>query len=77
MVMQFLRSFGKVLGFDVAMDVPSLGVLQEGLLNVGDSMGAVQDLLVRMVSAVVCDPGLPPGHRVSLRRAERAGSAQA
>uniref|UniRef100_A0A3B3RFA1 Bromodomain adjacent to zinc finger domain 2B n=1 Tax=Paramormyrops kingsleyae TaxID=1676925 RepID=A0A3B3RFA1_9TELE len=63
MVMQFLRSFGKVLGFDVAMDVPSLGVLQEGLLNVGDSMGAVQDLLVRMVSAVVCDPGLPPGHR--------------
>ncbi|MFT7808570.1 bromodomain adjacent to zinc finger domain protein 2B isoform X3 [Arapaima gigas] len=63
MVMQFLRSFGKVLGFDVSTDVPSLGVLQEGLLNVGDSMGEVQDLLVRMLSAVVCDPGLPPGHR--------------
>ncbi|KAG7466909.1 hypothetical protein MATL_G00147360 [Megalops atlanticus] len=63
MVMQFLRSFGKVLGFDVGVDVPSLGVLQEGLLNVGESMGEVQDLLVRMLSAVVCDPGLPPGHR--------------
>uniref|UniRef100_A0A8C9TG37 Bromodomain adjacent to zinc finger domain 2B n=1 Tax=Scleropages formosus TaxID=113540 RepID=A0A8C9TG37_SCLFO len=63
MVMQFLRSFGKVLGFDVSTDVPSLGVLQEGLLNVGESMGEVQDLLVRMLSAVVCDPGLPPGHR--------------
>ncbi|KAG7464102.1 hypothetical protein MATL_G00183700 [Megalops atlanticus] len=63
MVMQFLRSFGKVLGFDVGMDVPSLGVLQEGLLNVGESMGEVQDLLVRLLSAVVCDPGLPPGHR--------------
>ncbi|XP_036401548.1 bromodomain adjacent to zinc finger domain protein 2B-like isoform X3 [Megalops cyprinoides] len=63
MVMQFLRSFGKVLGFDVSVDVPSLGVLQEGLLNVGESMGEVQDLLVRMLSAVVCDPGLPPVHR--------------
>ncbi|XP_035629209.2 bromodomain adjacent to zinc finger domain protein 2B-like isoform X15 [Oncorhynchus keta] len=63
MVMQFLRSFGKVLGFDVNTHVPNLSVLQEGLLNLGDSMGQVQDLLVRMLSAVVCDPGLPPGHR--------------
>ncbi|XP_023836571.1 bromodomain adjacent to zinc finger domain protein 2B isoform X7 [Salvelinus sp. IW2-2015] len=63
MVMQFLRSFGKVLGFDVNAHVPNLSVLQEGLLNLGDSMGQVQDLLVRMLSAVVCDPGLPPGHR--------------
>ncbi|KPP75212.1 bromodomain adjacent to zinc finger domain protein 2B-like [Scleropages formosus] len=47
MVMQFLRSFGKVLGFDVSTDVPSLGVLQEGLLNVGESMGEVQDLLTK------------------------------
>ncbi|KAJ8352241.1 hypothetical protein SKAU_G00237170 [Synaphobranchus kaupii] len=62
-VMQFLRSFGKVLGFDVSADVPSLGVLQEGLLNMGESAGEVQDLLVRTLSAVVCDPGLPPGHR--------------
>ncbi|XP_039539230.1 bromodomain adjacent to zinc finger domain protein 2B isoform X2 [Pimephales promelas] len=63
MVMQFLRCFGKVLGFDLGADVPSLGVLQAGLLNVGDSMGFIQDLLVRMLSAAVCDPGLPPGHR--------------
>ncbi|XP_066544381.1 bromodomain adjacent to zinc finger domain protein 2B isoform X6 [Amia ocellicauda] len=63
MVVQFLRNFGKVLGFDISMEVPSLSVLQEGLLNVGDSMGEVQDLLVRLLSAVVCDPGLPPGHR--------------
>ncbi|XP_077072228.1 bromodomain adjacent to zinc finger domain protein 2B isoform X5 [Siphateles boraxobius] len=63
MVMQFLRCFGKVLGFDLNADVPSLGVLQAGLLNVGDSMGFIQDLLVRMLSAAVCDPGLPPGHR--------------
>uniref|UniRef100_A0A673NKQ0 Bromodomain adjacent to zinc finger domain protein 2B-like n=1 Tax=Sinocyclocheilus rhinocerous TaxID=307959 RepID=A0A673NKQ0_9TELE len=63
MVMQFLRCFGKVLGFDLSADVPSLGVLQAGLLNVGDSMGFIQDLLVRMLSAAVCDPGLPAGHR--------------
>uniref|UniRef100_A0A8C2B579 Bromodomain adjacent to zinc finger domain 2B n=1 Tax=Cyprinus carpio TaxID=7962 RepID=A0A8C2B579_CYPCA len=63
-VMQFLRCFGKVLGFDLSADVPSLGVLQAGLLNVGDSMGFIQDLLVRMLSAAVCDPGLPAGHRV-------------
>ncbi|XP_045063309.1 bromodomain adjacent to zinc finger domain protein 2B-like isoform X11 [Coregonus clupeaformis] len=63
MLMQFLRGFGKVLGFDVAVDVPTLGMLQEGLLNVGDSMGHVQDLLVRLLSLAVCDPGLPPGHK--------------
>uniref|UniRef100_A0A672JW32 Bromodomain adjacent to zinc finger domain protein 2B-like n=1 Tax=Sinocyclocheilus grahami TaxID=75366 RepID=A0A672JW32_SINGR len=63
MVMQFLRCFGKVLGFDLSTDVPSLGVLQAGLLNVSDSMGFIQDLLVRMLSAAVCDPGLPAGHR--------------
>uniref|UniRef100_A0A8C7Q6R5 Bromodomain adjacent to zinc finger domain 2B n=1 Tax=Oncorhynchus mykiss TaxID=8022 RepID=A0A8C7Q6R5_ONCMY len=63
MLMQFLRGFGKVLGFDVGVDVPTLGMLQEGLLNVGDSMGHVQDLLVRLLSLAVCDPGLPPGHK--------------
>ncbi|XP_074403819.1 bromodomain adjacent to zinc finger domain protein 2B isoform X12 [Zonotrichia albicollis] len=63
MVVQFLRNFGKVLGFDVAIDVPSLSVLQEGLLNVGDSMGEVQDLLVKLVSAAVCDPGLGTGYK--------------
>uniref|UniRef100_A0A8B9G2A5 Bromodomain adjacent to zinc finger domain protein 2B n=1 Tax=Amazona collaria TaxID=241587 RepID=A0A8B9G2A5_9PSIT len=63
MVVQFLRNFGKVLGFDVNADVPSLSVLQEGLLNIGDSMGEVQDLLVRLVSAAVCDPGLVTGYK--------------
>ncbi|XP_045155303.1 bromodomain adjacent to zinc finger domain protein 2B isoform X2 [Echinops telfairi] len=63
MVVQFLRNFGKVLGFDVHIDVPSLTVLQEGLLNMGDSMGEVQDLLVRLLSAAVCDPGLMTGYK--------------
>ncbi|NWI53424.1 BAZ2B protein, partial [Calyptomena viridis] len=63
MVVQFLRNFGKVLGFDVTVDVPSLSVLQEGLLNRGDSMGEVQDLLVKLVSAAVCDPGLGAGYK--------------
>ncbi|NXS08032.1 BAZ2B protein, partial [Neodrepanis coruscans] len=63
MVVQFLRNFGKVLGFDVNVDVPSLSVLQEGLLNIGDSMGEVQDLLVKLVSAAVCDPGLGAGYK--------------
>ncbi|XP_058520510.1 bromodomain adjacent to zinc finger domain protein 2B isoform X2 [Ochotona princeps] len=63
MVVQFLRNFGKVLGFDVNIDVPNLSVLQEGLLNIGDSMGEVQDLLVRLLSAAVCDPGLVTGYK--------------
>ncbi|XP_051479870.1 bromodomain adjacent to zinc finger domain protein 2B isoform X12 [Apus apus] len=63
MVVQFLRNFGKVLGFDVNADVPSLSVLQEGLLNIGDSLGEVQDLLVKLVSAAVCDPGLVTGYK--------------
>ncbi|KAK7913182.1 hypothetical protein WMY93_013393 [Mugilogobius chulae] len=63
MLIQFLRGFGKVLGLDLNADVPTLGMLQEGLLNVGDSMGQVQDLLVKMLSLAVCDPGLPPGQK--------------
>uniref|UniRef100_H3CVR0 Bromodomain adjacent to zinc finger domain 2B n=1 Tax=Tetraodon nigroviridis TaxID=99883 RepID=H3CVR0_TETNG len=63
MLMQFLRGFGKVLGLDLNADVPTLGMLQEGLLNVGDSMGKVQDLLVKLLSLAVCDPGLPPGQK--------------
>ncbi|XP_066519299.1 bromodomain adjacent to zinc finger domain protein 2B [Hoplias malabaricus] len=62
MVVQFLRGFGKVLGMEMS-EMPTLGVLQEGLLNLGNSMGQVQDLLVRLLSCAVCDPGLPPGHR--------------
>lgn len=63
MVVQFLRSFGKVLGMDPS-ELPTLGILQEGLLNLGNSMGQVQDLLVRLLSSAVSDPGLPQGHRV-------------
>ncbi|XP_032276404.1 bromodomain adjacent to zinc finger domain protein 2A isoform X3 [Phoca vitulina] len=58
-IVEFLHSFGKVLGFDPAKDVPSLGVLQEGLLCQGDSLGEVQDLLVRLLRAALYDPGLP------------------
>ncbi|XP_018408653.1 PREDICTED: bromodomain adjacent to zinc finger domain protein 2B isoform X5 [Nanorana parkeri] len=63
MVVQFLRNFGKVLDFDIHSDIPSLGVFQEGLINMGESMGEVQDLLVRLLSAAVCDPGVPPGYK--------------
>ncbi|KAM3607451.1 uncharacterized protein V6R79_008004 [Siganus canaliculatus] len=63
MVLQFLRSFGKVLRLDVDLHTLNLSVLQEGLLNIGDSMRQVQDLLVSMVSAAVCDPGTPAGHK--------------
>ncbi|XP_075407570.1 bromodomain adjacent to zinc finger domain protein 2A isoform X2 [Tenrec ecaudatus] len=58
-IVEFLHSFGKVLGFDPAKDVPSLGVLQEGLLCQGDSLGEVQDLLMRLLKAALYDPGLP------------------
>lgn len=68
MVVQFLRNFGKVLGFDVNTEVPSLSILQEGLLNIGDSMGEVQDLLVKLVSAAVCDPGLVTGYKVKKKK---------
>uniref|UniRef100_A0AAY4C914 Bromodomain adjacent to zinc finger domain protein 2B n=1 Tax=Denticeps clupeoides TaxID=299321 RepID=A0AAY4C914_9TELE len=63
MVAQFLHSFGRVLGLDPSADVPGLSALQEGLLNVGHSMDRLQDLLVRMLSNALCDPGMPPGHR--------------
>ncbi|XP_052609579.1 bromodomain adjacent to zinc finger domain protein 2A isoform X2 [Peromyscus californicus insignis] len=58
-IVEFLHSFGKVLGFDLTKDVPSLGVLQEGLLCQGDSLGKVQDLLVQLLKAALRDPGLP------------------
>ncbi|KAI3356190.1 hypothetical protein L3Q82_017448, partial [Scortum barcoo] len=63
MVLQFLHSFGKVLRLDINPNTLNLSDLQEGLLNIGDSMGKVQDLLVSMLSAAVCDPGIPAGHK--------------
>nr|XP_033792870.1 bromodomain adjacent to zinc finger domain protein 2A isoform X2 [Geotrypetes seraphini] len=59
-VVEFLHSYGKVLGFDVIRDVPSLCMLQKGLYNVGDYLGEVQDLLVKLLGAAMRDPGLPP-----------------
>ncbi|XP_043939569.1 bromodomain adjacent to zinc finger domain protein 2A [Protopterus annectens] len=59
MVVEFLHSYGKVLGFNIAKDVLSLRTLQEGLFNFGDSTGEVQSLLVKLLQAVLCDPGLP------------------
>nr|XP_020640364.1 bromodomain adjacent to zinc finger domain protein 2A isoform X2 [Pogona vitticeps]XP_020640371.1 bromodomain adjacent to zinc finger domain protein 2A isoform X2 [Pogona vitticeps]XP_020640380.1 bromodomain adjacent to zinc finger domain protein 2A isoform X2 [Pogona vitticeps]XP_020640391.1 bromodomain adjacent to zinc finger domain protein 2A isoform X2 [Pogona vitticeps]XP_020640399.1 bromodomain adjacent to zinc finger domain protein 2A isoform X2 [Pogona vitticeps]XP_020640404.1 bromo len=58
-IVEFLHNYGKVLGFDVAREVPSLSTLQEGLFNVGDSLGEVLDLLVKLVKAALYDPGLP------------------
>ncbi|XP_078117921.1 bromodomain adjacent to zinc finger domain protein 2B-like isoform X2 [Sander vitreus] len=63
MVLQFLHSFGKVLRLDINPNMLNLSDLQEGLLNTGDSLGKVQDLLVSMLSAAVCDPGIPAGHK--------------
>ncbi|XP_042200122.1 bromodomain adjacent to zinc finger domain protein 2A isoform X2 [Callorhinchus milii] len=57
-VTEFLHNYGKVLGFDSSREVPTLNRLQEGLLNVGDSLGLVQDLLVRLLQIAVADPGL-------------------
>lgn len=56
---EFLHSYGKVLGFDVPRDVPSLSALQDGLLGLGQGPGQLQDLLVRLLQAALYDPGLP------------------
>ncbi|XP_040003786.1 bromodomain adjacent to zinc finger domain protein 2B-like isoform X3 [Xiphias gladius] len=63
MVLQFLRSFGRILGLNMNLNTLNISDLQEGLLNIRDSMGKVQDLLVSMLSAAVCDPGIPAGHK--------------
>ncbi|XP_045063137.1 bromodomain adjacent to zinc finger domain protein 2A-like isoform X2 [Coregonus clupeaformis] len=59
-VVEFLHSYGKVLGLHIPRDVPSLSTLQEGLLGLGDSQSEVQDLLIKLVEAALHDPGLPP-----------------
>uniref|UniRef100_A0AAY4CYT1 Bromodomain adjacent to zinc finger domain protein 2A n=1 Tax=Denticeps clupeoides TaxID=299321 RepID=A0AAY4CYT1_9TELE len=58
-VVEFLHSYGKVLGLQVPKDVPSLSTLQEGILGVGSSQGEVLDLLIKLVDAALHDPGLP------------------
>lgn len=68
MVLQFLHSFCKVLRLDIDPRMLNLGDLQEGLLNISDNMGRVQDLLVSMLSVAVSDPGMPAGHKVGVCR---------
>ncbi|CAB1438100.1 unnamed protein product [Pleuronectes platessa] len=66
-VLQFLHTFGKVLGLDNLNDL-DLSVPQEGLLNTGGSMEKVQDLLVSMQQTMsrprrarLFSSALPPG----------------
>ncbi|XP_023806546.1 bromodomain adjacent to zinc finger domain protein 2B isoform X3 [Oryzias latipes] len=63
MVLHFLCNFGEVLGLGLDSGLLAIGSLQEGLLNIGNNMLLVQDLLVSLLSAAVCDPGVPAGHK--------------
>lgn len=65
MVLQFLHSFGKMLRLDIDPHMLNPRDLQEGLLNMGENAGRLQDMLVRMLSVAVNDPGMPAGHKVS------------
>ncbi|XP_051865443.1 bromodomain adjacent to zinc finger domain protein 2A-like isoform X2 [Pristis pectinata] len=58
-VFEFLHTYGKVLGFNVLKDMPTLNTLQEGLLNVGDTVGSIQDLLIKLLHIAIVNPGLP------------------
>ncbi|XP_049611848.1 bromodomain adjacent to zinc finger domain protein 2A isoform X3 [Syngnathus scovelli] len=58
-VVEFLHGYGKLIGLDVPKDIPSLATLQEGLLDMGESQGEVQDLLIKLMEAALRDPGLP------------------
>ncbi|XP_066542422.1 bromodomain adjacent to zinc finger domain protein 2B isoform X2 [Hoplias malabaricus] len=73
MVMQFLRCFGRVLGLD-SSELPTLHMLQAGLLNLDPSAAQLQNLLVHLLSSAVCDPGLPPGHRAKTALGEHLSS---
>ncbi|XP_075055611.1 bromodomain adjacent to zinc finger domain protein 2A isoform X2 [Mixophyes fleayi] len=59
-IVEFLQTYGKVFGLDEAKDILSLSTLQEGLFNVGDRVGEVQDLVVKLLRVALFDPGLPP-----------------
>lgn len=65
MVLQFLHSFGKMLRLDIDAHMFNPRDLQEGLLDVGENAGRLQDMLVRLLSVAVNDPGMPAGHKVS------------
>lgn len=74
MVLHFLCNFGEVLGLGLDSGLLAIGSLQEGLLNIGNNMLLVQDLLVSLLSAAVCDPGVPAGHKVRVCGCCGAGS---
>lgn len=57
-VVEFLHAYGKLLGLNIAKDIPSLATLQEGLLGLGDSQGEVQDLAIKLLEIALQDPGL-------------------
>ncbi|KAM9321195.1 bromodomain adjacent to zinc finger domain protein 2A [Gastrophryne carolinensis] len=59
MIVEFLYAYGKVFGLNDVKEIPSLYLLQEGLFNVGESQGKVQDLLIKLLQAALFDPGLP------------------
>lgn len=64
MVLQFLHSFGKTLHLEIDARLLNPKDLQEGLLNIGENAGRLQDMLVSMLAVAVNDPGMPAGHKV-------------
>ncbi|XP_058248969.1 bromodomain adjacent to zinc finger domain protein 2B isoform X3 [Hemibagrus wyckioides] len=76
MVMQFLRCFGKVLRLDRNIKLPTLHMLQAGLLNLCPSAAQLQDLLIGLLSAAVCDPGFPPGSMAKTALGEHVSSVE-
>ncbi|KAI5621075.1 bromodomain adjacent to zinc finger domain protein 2B-like isoform X2, partial [Silurus asotus] len=76
MVMQFMRSFGKVLHLDHSTKLHTLHMLQSGLLNVSPSVAQLQDLLIGLLSAAVCDPGFPPGSMAKTALGEHVSSVE-
>ncbi|XP_043227858.1 bromodomain adjacent to zinc finger domain protein 2B-like isoform X5 [Amphibalanus amphitrite] len=58
MVFEFLHNFGETLGFDME-SLPSLGALQQGLLNEPDHEEELLSVLTHLVVCAVEDPGIP------------------
>ena len=58
MVFEFLHNFGETLGFDME-SLPSLGALQQGLMNEPDHEEELLSVLTHLVVCAVEDPGIP------------------
>ncbi|TSM68836.1 Bromodomain adjacent to zinc finger domain protein 2B [Bagarius yarrelli] len=76
MVMQFLRCFGKVLGLDRNIKLPTLHMLQAGLLNLSSSAAQLQNLVIGLLSAAVRDPGFPPGSMAQTTLGQHVSSVE-